>query len=378
MDFAAIIVAAGSGTRAGGGLPKQFRPLAGGASSLARSVGAFRAFPACTHIVVVAAAEHEGLARAQAGDGVTVVPGGATRQASVRAGLEALQGVGPSHVLIHDAARPLVSAELIARVAGAVDAEHGAVPAVPVTDTLLKGTGVVEGTVDRDGLARAQTPQGFPFAPLLAAHRAAVDGATDDAGLAAAAGLTVRLVEGDPMNIKLTEAGDFTVAAAYLGADMDIRTGLGFDVHAFEDGDHVILCGVQVPHDRTLKGHSDADVAMHAVTDAIYGALAAGDIGQHFPPSDPAFKGMQSRVFLEHACGMARDEGFRITHIDCTMVCEMPKIGPHARAMRQSLADICGLDAGRISVKATTSEGLGFTGRGEGIAAFGTATLVRP
>lgn len=378
MEFAAVIVAAGSGSRAGGGLPKQFRPLGHGASSLARAVAAFRGVPGCAAIVVVASPEHLDLARDQAGDGVRLVAGGATRQASVLAGLEALATDPPDAVLIHDAARPLIDAALIGRVAEAVDAGHGAVPVVAVNDTLLTGETTVSGVADRGALHRAQTPQGFPFAPLLAAHRAAGAGATDDASLAAAAGLAVRMVRGDARNIKLTEPADFAVVAALLEDGMDIRTGQGFDVHAFEPGDHVILCGVRVPHDRGLRGHSDADVAMHAVTDAIYGALAAGDIGRHFPPSDPAFKGMESRVFLEHACGLARDAGFRITHLDCTIVCETPKIGPHAAAMQRTLADICALAADRVSVKATTSERLGFTGRGEGIAAFGTATLVRP
>ena len=233
------------------------------------------------------------------------------------------------------------------------------------------------GVQDRTGLFRAQTPQGFHTDVLRDAHAAHGKGAADDVAVARAAGIDVAIVHGDAQNIKITTPDDFARAAAILETLMDIRTGNGFDVHRFGDGDHVILCGVKIPHDRGLQGHSDADVGMHTVTDAIYGALCRGDIGQHFPPSDPQWKGADSMIFLEHACGLARDMGFTITHMDCTLICEFPKIGPVAQSMRDRMADIMSLDVDRVSVKATTSERLGFTGRGEGIAALATVTLVK-
>jgi 2-C-methyl-D-erythritol 4-phosphate cytidylyltransferase/2-C-methyl-D-erythritol 2,4-cyclodiphosphate synthase len=232
---------------------------------------------------------------------------------------------------------------------------------------------------DRSGLYRAQTPQGFHFAAILAAHRAATDAAAaDDVAIARVAGLKVAIVPGEERNLKITTPEDFARAAQYLEPQMDIRTGNGFDVHKFGPGDHVWLCGVKVPHTHALVGHSDADVGMHAVTDAIYGALGRGDIGQHFPPSDSKWKGAASHIFLEHACALARDLGYRISHADCTLICEFPKVGPHAAAMKAEMARIMGLEPDQLSVKATTSERLGFTGRGEGIAAIATATLVRP
>ncbi|WP_372605597.1 2-C-methyl-D-erythritol 2,4-cyclodiphosphate synthase, partial [Actibacterium sp.] len=282
-------------------------------------------------------------------------------------------------VLIHDGARPLVSAALIDRVIVALETHPGAAPALPVTDALWRGAdGAVAAPHPRDGLFRAQTPQGFHLDAIRAAHAAHPGGAADDVEVALAAGLDVMIVEGDEDNLKITHPGDFARAARILkDRPMDIRTGNGFDVHRFGAGDHVVLCGVRVPHGRGLQGHSDADVGMHALTDAIYGALARGDIGQHFPPSDPQWKGAESHIFLRHAAQMAVDEGFTITHCDVTLICEQPKIGPHAQTMRGALADIIGIDAGRISVKATTSERLGFTGREEGIAALATATLVK-
>ncbi len=234
------------------------------------------------------------------------------------------------------------------------------------------------GTAPRDGLFRAQTPQGFDFAAILAAHRAHDGDAADDVEVARAAGIEVAIVPGEERNLKITTADDFARAETFLGGPMDIRTGNGFDVHAFGPGDHVTLCGVRIPFETGLAGHSDADVGMHAVTDAIYGALAMGDIGRHFPPSDPQWKGAASHIFLTHAVDLAGTEGFRITHADVTLICEEPKIGPHAAEMQSEMARIMGIEAGRISVKATTSERLGFTGRGEGIAALATATLVRP
>jgi 2-C-methyl-D-erythritol 4-phosphate cytidylyltransferase/2-C-methyl-D-erythritol 2,4-cyclodiphosphate synthase len=290
-----------------------------------------------------------------------------------------------TRVLIHDAARPLVTPGVIARVAAALDGASGAAPALPVADALWRGRDRVEAAAPRDGLWRAQTPQGFHFDAILAAHRAHPGAAADDVEVALAAGVEVVIVEGDEANFKITWAGDFARAEVMLaggsvvgGGAMDVRTGNGYDVHAFCDGDGVTLCGVRVAHDRALLGHSDADVGMHALTDAIYGALADGDIGRHFPPSDPQWKGADSRVFLAHAAARAAEAGYRITHADVTLVCERPKIGPHAGAMRDTLAGVLGIGADRVSVKATTSERLGFTGREEGIAAIATATLVRP
>jgi 2-C-methyl-D-erythritol 4-phosphate cytidylyltransferase/2-C-methyl-D-erythritol 2,4-cyclodiphosphate synthase len=326
---------------------------------------------------VVLVIHPEDRARAEA-SGVSLVEGGATRDASVLAGLEALEGSGVEAVLIHDGARPLVSPALVGRLVAALDRHQGAAPALPVTDALWRGAdGLVAGTVDRAGLFRAQTPQAFRFAPILAAHRAHPGGALDDVEVARAAGLDVAIVEGEETNLKLTWPGDFARAEAILkGREMDVRLGNGYDVHAFCEGDHVWLCGVKVPHSRGLLGHSDADVGMHALTDAIYGALAEGDIGRHFPPSDPQWKGAASHIFLSHAIGLAAERGYRLANCDVTLVCERPKIGPHAADMQAELARIMGVGMGRVSVKATTSERLGFTGREEGIAAIATATLV--
>jgi 2-C-methyl-D-erythritol 4-phosphate cytidylyltransferase/2-C-methyl-D-erythritol 2,4-cyclodiphosphate synthase len=317
-------------------------------------------------------------ARAEGLD-VRLVEGGATRDASVLSGLRALEGTGIDRVLIHDGARPLVSPALIGRLIAALDRHDGAAPALAVTDALWRGAGgLVAGTVDRAGLYRAQTPQAFRFAPILAAHLAHPGGALDDVEVARAAGLDVAIVEGEDSNLKLTFPGDFARAEAILrGRDMDVRLGNGYDVHAFCEGDHVWLCGVKVPHAKGLLGHSDADVGMHALTDAIYGALAKGDIGRHFPPSDPQWKGAASHIFLAHAIRLARSMGYDLGNCDVTLVCEHPKIGPHALAMQAELARIMEVDPGRVSVKATTSERLGFTGREEGIAALATAALVR-
>lgn len=372
MTPAIIIVAAGRGVRAGGDIPKQWQMLAG-QRVIDRTIAAFAGLG---RIVIVL--HPDDMDRAEEFPGCLCVAGGATRDASVRAGLAALAGDPPARVLIHDAARPNVSRALIDAVLAALDSHPAAAPALGVTDALWRGeAGRVTGTQDRTGLYRAQTPQGFDYAAIVAAHAAAAPGAADDVEVALAAGLDVAIVPGDEANIKITQAGDFARAAQMIGSTMDIRTGNGFDVHRFGPGDHVWLCGVRVAHDRALQGHSDADVGMHAVTDAIYGALADGDIGQHFPPSDPQWKGAASHIFLEHACALARERGFTITHADCTLICETPKIGPHAAAMKAEMAAIMGLTEDRISVKATTSEKLGFTGRGEGIAALATATLVR-
>ena len=374
MTTAAIIVAAGRGLRAGAGLPKQWRPLAG-RPVVAHALAAFAGMAR----VLVIHPDDRALAESVA-DGALIVEGGATRAASVRAALEALAGSGVTKVLIHDAARPSASPDLIARVVAALDHAKGAAPALPVTDALWTGAdGRVTGTRDRNGLFRAQTPQGFAFDAILAAHRAHAGEAADDVEVARAAGIDVVMVTGDEANQKLTFPGDFIRAEQALrmtGARMDVRMGNGYDVHAFCAGDGVWLCGIKVPHHKALLGHSDADVGMHALTDAIYGALAEGDIGQHFPPSDPQWKGADSQIFLKHAADLARARGFTITSADVTLVCERPKIGPHAIAMRQALAAIMGVDVARVSVKATTSERLGFTGREEGIAALATAVLV--
>jgi 2-C-methyl-D-erythritol 4-phosphate cytidylyltransferase/2-C-methyl-D-erythritol 2,4-cyclodiphosphate synthase len=372
MTVAAIIVAAGRGTRAGGTVPKQWQLLAG-QPVVRHSIRAFAGLADQVILVV----HPDDVARAAPME-VQLVEGGATRDASVRNALIHLAGTGTSRVLIHDGARPLVSPALITRLIGALDQSVAAAPAVPVTDALWRGDNLcVTGTQDRTGLWRAQTPQAFHFDAILAAHRAHPGGAADDVEVARAAGLDVMIVQGDEDNLKLTFAADFARAERILkGRSMDIRVGNGFDVHAFGPGDHVCLCGVRVAHGRGLVGHSDADVGMHALTDAIYGALAEGDIGQHFPPSDPQWKGAESHIFLRHAANRAAQRGFAIAHADVTLICERPKIGPHTGPMRAALAAIMGIAPDRISVKATTSERLGFTGREEGIAALATATLV--
>jgi 2-C-methyl-D-erythritol 4-phosphate cytidylyltransferase/2-C-methyl-D-erythritol 2,4-cyclodiphosphate synthase len=377
MQTAVLIVAAGRGTRAGGDVPKQWRNL-NGQSVLAQTVAAFRAVPDLgPYVIVIHPDDADRLNGMDLGP-VTITTGGSTRNESVRRGLDALAAMQPDAVLIHDAARPLVTPALIARVRNALCDHIGAAPAVEVTDALWRGQdGVVKGTQDRAGLWRAQTPQGFRFDAILAAHHAHPGEAADDVAVARAAGIEVAIVAGEEDNLKITREADFARASRLMRQDMDIRTGNGFDVHAFGPGDHVWLCGKKIAHSHGLVGHSDADVGMHAITDAIYGALAMGDIGQHFPPSDPQWKGAASRIFLAHACDLARSSGFTLTHVDCTLICEVPKIGPHAAAMRSALSAIMGIGIDRISVKATTSERLGFTGRGEGIAALATATLVR-
>lgn len=374
-DTAVVIVAAGRGTRAGGEEPKQWRRIAG-RSVLARSVDAFAGFD---RIVVVLHPEDMARGVAEFRGRVTLVAGGETRRESVRNALESLAHSGTRRVLVHDGARPFVSPALIARVVAALDRASAAAPALAVTDALWTGRGGrVTGMADRDGLFRAQTPQGFRFDAILAAHRAHPGGAADDVEVARAGGLDVAIVEGEEDNIKITWPGDFDRAERMLGRAMDIRTGNGFDVHAFTTGDHVILCGIRVPHGRALLGHSDADVGMHALTDAIYGALAEGDIGRHFPPSDPRWKGAASEIFLAHAAELARERGYAVSNADVTLICESPKIGPHAIDMARELSRIIRIGQDRVSVKATTSERLGFTGREEGIAAIATVTLVKP
>ncbi|MEM9788485.1 MAG: bifunctional 2-C-methyl-D-erythritol 4-phosphate cytidylyltransferase/2-C-methyl-D-erythritol 2,4-cyclodiphosphate synthase [Pseudomonadota bacterium] len=376
MHVTAIIVAAGRGIRAGGDVPKQWQLLRGKPVA-SHAVSVFQQHPQVDDIVLVMHPDDMAANRPPDAGTVKIAQGGATRKASVLAGLAACPEA-TDLVLIHDAARPLVQADVIDRVLKALATHQGAAPAVLVTDTLWHGqNNLVTGLQDRNGLFRAQTPQGFHIAPVLAAHQASADDATDDVAVARAAGLDVAIVPGDEDNIKITTPEDFARAERLMGQQMDIRCGNGYDVHRFGPGDHVWLCGVQIPHGRGLQGHSDADVGMHAVTDAIYGALGMGDIGQHFPPSDPQWKGAASHIFLEHAVALATQNGFRIGNIDCTLVCEYPKVGPHQAAMKAALSGIMGLGTDRISVKATTSERLGFTGREEGIAAIATATLVK-
>ncbi len=375
MTTAAIIVAAGRGQRAGGGVPKQWRALAG------RRVADWtidRFEGLVDHLVLVLAEEDTAAWEEFSATDLILAPGGTDRAGSVRNGLQALRAHSVEKVLIHDVARPCVSAQMIGDVLAALDTHAAAAPGLAVTDALWTGDGsVVTGTQDRSGLYAAQTPQGFHYGAITAAHASHPGGAADDVEVARAAGIDVVIIPGDADNLKITRPEDFERAERIMGKDMDVRLGNGYDVHRFGDGDHVILCGVKVPHIRGLQGHSDADVGMHAVTDAIYGALAQGDIGQHFPPSDPQWKGAASEIFLRHAVELAGQLGYVISNVDCTLVCEFPKIGPHADAMRAEMARIMGLRTDQVSVKATTSERLGFTGRSEGIASIATACLVK-
>ena len=378
----ALIVAAGRGNRFGGAGPKQYAPL-GGRPLLRHSLERFRRHPGIAVVQAVIHADDQRLyAEAAAGldlAGPTV--GGASRQESVRRGLEHITVLAPERVLIHDAARPFVDAGTIDRVLAALTAAPGAIAALPVTDTLKRGAGEqVIGTVPREDLWRAQTPQGFRFAEILAAHRAAAGAElTDDAAVAEQAGLAVALVDGAADNIKITTAEDLARAERWLAAQQgETRVGSGFDVHRFAPGDHVMLCGVRIAHDAGLLGHSDADVGLHALTDALLGAIAAGDIGSNFPPGEARWRGAESAVFLRHAAGLVAARGGRIAHVDVTLICERPKVGPHRASMAARVAEVLGIEAERVSIKATTTEGLGFTGRGEGIAAQATATVRLP
>ncbi|MFL2786718.1 MAG: bifunctional 2-C-methyl-D-erythritol 4-phosphate cytidylyltransferase/2-C-methyl-D-erythritol 2,4-cyclodiphosphate synthase [Paracoccaceae bacterium] len=374
MSVAALIVAAGRGSRAGGAKPKQWQHIAG-RPVVEHTLERFARHPRIDRIMVVLHPDDMDLLKST---DCEITQGGASRDASVRNGLDALAANPPDHVLIHDVARPALSEAVIERVLGALATHQAAAPALPVTDALWQGAnGQVTESHARDGLYRAQTPQGFHFDAILKAHHANDAPAADDVEVARRAGLEVAIVDGDERNLKITRPEDFArTALALKGSHMtDIRLGNGYDVHAFEPGNEVILCGVPVAHTAQLKGHSDADVAMHAITDALYGAIAEGDIGRHFPPSDPQWKDAASAVFLSHAAKLVRARGFDISNIDCTIICELPKIGPHAAAMQANLAKIIGIEPTRISVKATTSERLGFTGRQEGIAAIATAAL---
>ena len=377
----ALIVAAGHGVRAGEGLPKQYRDLAG-KPVLRRTIEVFTRHPKITAVHVVISPEHRKLYD-KIVEGLSLpdpISGGATRQESVLAGLTALSAVPPEFVLIHDAARALIEATTISDVIEALAHADGALPVLTVTDTLKRlHDSHVELTLPRDGLAFAQTPQAFHFQKIMSAHTAARDRTfTDDASIAEVAGMFVRAVPGNRSNFKLTTAEDFVFAEQLLATRLSSRIGQGFDVHKFGPGDHVWLCGVKVPHTQTLVGHSDADVALHALTDAILGALAAGDIGQHFPPSDPKWKGAPSHLFLKRASELVNSKGGTIEHVDVTIICEGPKVSPYRDAMAQRVAEILKLDTARVSVKATTTEGLGFTGRKEGIAAQAIATVRLP
>jgi 2-C-methyl-D-erythritol 4-phosphate cytidylyltransferase/2-C-methyl-D-erythritol 2,4-cyclodiphosphate synthase len=376
--IALLIVAAGSGTRAGGAVPKQYQAM-GGMPVLRRSIQAFAYRQDIVATQIVIGADQEALYR-EATHGLTLlnpVAGGDTRRHSVFHGLNTLAVHRPDFVLIHDAARPLVSPALIDRVIAALEnGAEAAIPLLPVADTLKTETDGHWKTVPRDGLQRAQTPQGFRFDAIMAAHRKfAAQETTDDMAMAELAGLKIEAVGGEEGNLKITTQDDMALAERMLGDISEFRTGFGYDAHRFVAGDHVWLCGVKIAHDRTLEGHSDADAALHALTDAILGAAGLGDIGVHFPPSDPQWRGADSSCFLAHANDLARKAGGTVVHCDVTLICERPQIGPHRQAMCTRIAEILAMDVSRVSVKATTTEGMGFTGRGEGLAAQAVATL---
>ena len=378
----ALVVAAGRGTRLGGALPKQYLDL-GGKKLLRHALDSLTSHAGISAVRVVFdpgdSAHYE-----QATQGLQLLPpvaGGSKRQDSVRLGLESLEGLNPSLVLVHDGARPFLDPGLVDRVLAALDQAPAAIPALKVIDTVKRGEGgVIAATVDRANLWRAQTPQGFRYKEILKAHRGVIgEDLPDDAAVAERAGMAVRLIEGSEDNIKVTTPEDLARASRILAGRLgDIRTGQGFDVHAFGPGDHVWLCGIKVPHGQSLVGHSDADAGLHALTDAILGALGAGDIGVHFPPSDEKWRGAPSHKFLRHAADLVKQAGGIIGHVDITLICERPKIGPYREAMVKRVAEILELDEKRVSVKATTTEQLGFTGRGEGLAAQAVATLRLP
>ena len=380
--FAAVVVAAGKGLRAGGTVPKQFA-LSRGKPLVRHSVECLLAAGADPLVVAVPDDFRADAETALAGLPVTMVPGGATRRDSVRAALEWLDRHGTNHhskvarVLIHDAARPDLPRSVIAALVDALDQASGAIPVLPVVDSVVRGhNGWRQTAESRDGLYRVQTPQAFRFAEILAAHRAwdQIEEAGDDATMAQAAGLAIALVSGDERLRKVTFANDFV--RPDMEPTMNWRTGMGFDVHRLADGEDLWLCGVQIDHPRGLAGHSDADVAIHALVDALLGAIAAGDIGDHFPPSDPQWRGAASDRFLAHATALVRERGFDIGNVDVTIICEAPRIGPHKLAMRERLSAIMDIPIDRVSVKATTTERLGLTGRGEGIAAQAVATVI--
>jgi 2-C-methyl-D-erythritol 4-phosphate cytidylyltransferase/2-C-methyl-D-erythritol 2,4-cyclodiphosphate synthase len=372
-SFAAVIVAAGQGTRAGGALPKQFA-MWRGKPLVRHSVETFARLGARPIVVAIPEGAEALAAEALAGiDALQFLPGGATRQQSVRAALEALAETAPARVLIHDAARPDLPASVVERLLQAIEDRSGAIPVLPVVDSMATASaGMMVAQVDREDLRRVQTPQAFRFGEILAAHRtwAGEPIAGDDAQVARAAGLEVAMVDGDERLRKLTFAADFRTGPAM------VRIGTGYDVHRLAAGEELWLCGVRIEHDKGLAGHSDADVGLHAVVDAILGACAQGDIGQHFPPSDPRLKDAPSEKFIAHAAELADKAGYRVGNVDVTLICEEPRIAPHREAMRRKLAALRGVDLLQVSVKATTTERLGFAGRGEGIAAHAVATLV--
>ena len=398
---AALIVAAGRGHRVGGPLPKQYRALAGRAV-LGHSVQRFATHARIDRVRVVINPADQALydeavrASGSVADGALLAPvaGGETRQDSVRNGLESLAESPPDLVLIHDGARPLVSAAVIDGALDALAGHDGALPALAVSDSLKRaaqGSVLIAGAVQREGLWRAQTPQGFRYPAILDAHRAAAGSAlTDDAAVAEQAGLSVALTPGDEDNLKITTEQDFTRAerilatqgarhvAAAADAVFETRVGMGFDVHRFGPGDHLMLGGVAVPHAQGVISHSDGDVVLHAIVDALLGAMAAGDIGTHFPPSDEAWRDAESALFVAHALGLLAERGGRLGHVDVTIICQRPRIGPHRQAMMARLSEVLAVDPTRISLKATTTERLGFTGRGEGIAAQAVATVLLP
>ncbi|HKM70671.1 MAG TPA: bifunctional 2-C-methyl-D-erythritol 4-phosphate cytidylyltransferase/2-C-methyl-D-erythritol 2,4-cyclodiphosphate synthase [Stellaceae bacterium] len=378
----ALVVAAGRGSRFGGAVPKQYLAL-DGASILRHAVAALAGHPRVSDVLVTIRPEDRGLYDLAVA-GLRVMPpasGGSTRQDSVRLGLEALAPYRPEWVLVHDGARPFPDSALIDRVIAGLDRAPAAIPCLPLRDTIKHAEGgVIRATIDRAALWRAQTPQGFHFNAILAAHRAAIGrGLTDDAAVAEAAGLAPLVVEGGEDNLKVTTAEDLAAAKSLIaGRQGDVRVGQGFDAHAFARGDHVRICGIDIPHDQSLVGNSDADVGLHALTDAVLGAVGGGDIGMHFPPDDPRWRGAASDQFLRHAADLVRTKGGAVAAVDVTIICERPKIGPYRAAMIERVAAILGVAASRVSVKATTTDKLGFTGRGEGIAAQAVATVRLP
>lgn len=390
--IAVVIVAAGRGERAGQSVegPKQYRRI-GGKAVLAHTIDAFANSGLIDEIIVVIHPDDYDIFEnniSKLNNNIKVVSGGPTRQESTRLGLLALRDKTPDYVMIHDGVRPFIDKTLLERIIANLSPGEGVLPALAVADTIKQANddGTVKITIPRAGLYAAQTPQAFPYLPILSAHDDAFalgkTDFTDDAAIAEWKGLTVRIIEGSADNTKLTWAKDIEMADKRLlqteNFFPDVRTGNGYDVHSFEPGDHVTLCGVKIPHEAKLNGHSDADVALHALTDALLATQGAGDIGTHFPPSDPQWKGAASRIFVEHAAKIVRAAGGRIANVDVTLISEAPKVGPHRAAMTEALCDMLGISADRISIKATTNEKLGFIGRREGIAAIATATVIYP
>lgn len=377
-----LIAAAGQGSRFGGGVPKQYLGL-GSATVLHHAVAALAEHPRISNVLVVIRPEDRGIFdRAVAG--LSILPpvaGGPSRQDSVRFGLEALEIYRPARVLIHDGARPFPDSALVDRVLGGLDRAPAAIPCLPLSDTVKRVEGgVIQETIDRSALWRAQTPQGFHFDAILAAHRAAIGhDLTDDAAVAEAAGLAPLLVGGSENNLKVTTTEDLAAAERLIAARQgDVRVGQGFDVHAFGPGNHILICGIEIPHEASLVGHSDADVGLHALTDAVLGAVGAGDIGMHFSPTDPRWRGAPSEKFLRYAADLVDERGGTVAAVDVTIICERPKMGVYRAAMIERVAAILGIAPDRVSVKATTTDRLGFTGRGEGIAAQAVATVRLP